>query len=349
MAAPPAKRPRADAPLTPHPSHQSFLRPTLLMGDMSDHNLRLAAQVGATDIVAPYPGPGWEAMKGLRDRIASFGLRLCAIERLWPHDAIVHDKQGRVGQIEATKDLIRNMGRAGVPIFCYNWMPADDWSRTSVETPARGGSLVTAFDPEKACADLDKAAEGYRAKDGSVTSGEKLWETLESFLREVLPVAEEAGVDLALHPDDPPMPVFRGKPQIITDSHALLKAAQLVPSPRNGICFCQGTLASGGEDVVAAIRRTSKHIKYIHFRDVVGDVSAGGGGKFTETWHDLGRTDMVACMKEYHAQGIRDVPIRPDHVPTLDGETNEHPGYEMLGRLWAIGYMKGLMESAGHL
>ena len=88
---------------------------------------------------------------------------------------------------------------------------------------------------------------------------------------------------------------------------------------------------------------SAPYIKYIHFRDVVGTVP-----KFTEQWHDLGKTDMVKAMESYYQCGLRDIPIRPDHAPTMEGETNAHPGYEMLGRLWALGYMKGLMESASH-
>ena len=122
-----------------------------------------------------------------------------------------------------------------------------------------------------------------------------------------------------------------------------MRACELVPSPYNGICFCQGTLASAGEDIPKAIALCAPYIKFIHFRDVTGTVPA-----FTEAWHDMGKTDMVAAMRAYRAAGLADIPIRPDHAPTMDGESNAHPGYEMLGRLFALGYMKGLIESAAH-
>ena len=309
----------------------------------------MAAEAGATDLVGAYPGTDLAALQTAFDRAAHFGLKLSTIERLWPHDKIVHNKPGREQQIEDTKQLIRNMGATGVQVLCYNWMPADDWSRTSTETPTRGGSLVTAFDIQAKEAALDSGAADYRAGlPEEPTSADALWANLESFLKEVLPVAEEAGVVLAMHPDDPPMPEFRGNPQIMTSTEAMVKCAELVPSPSNGLCYCQGTFASAGEDIPSGIKRCAPYIKYVHFRDVTGSVKPEDGQAFTETWHDMGKTNMVSAIETYYACGLRDIPIRPDHVPTMDGETNDHPGYEMLGRLWALGYMKGLMESAAH-
>jgi len=158
------------------PSHQTFLRPAVLIGDETDHNLRLAAQAGATDLVGAYPGTELAALQASCNRAASFGLKLTTIERLWPHDKIVHNKPGRAQQIQDTKTLIRNMGATGVKILCYNWMPADDWSRTSTETPTRGGSLVTAFDINAKEATLDSGAADYRGElPEDPTSAEELW------------------------------------------------------------------------------------------------------------------------------------------------------------------------------
>jgi len=122
---------------------------------------------------------------------------------------------------------------------------------------------------------------------------------------------------------------------------ALEKVTKLVKSPSNGICFCQGTLASASPEInlPTAIRRLKKNIKYVHFRDVKGAVP-----KFRETWQDNGKTNMWACMRAYYESGIQ-VVLRPDHVPTLDGETNQNPGYEMLGRLFVLGYIRGLSQS----
>eukprot|EP01050_Picozoa_sp_SAG11_P042205 SAG11_NODE_19325_length_469_cov_0.835135_1_plen_133_part_01 len=113
---------------------------------MSDVNLQMAAQCGATELVAPFPGTELAPLIELRDRAAQAGLKLSTIERLVPHDKIVHNKEGRDEQIEVIKTLIRNMGEAGLTTMCYNWMPADDWSRTATDVAERGGALVTEFD-----------------------------------------------------------------------------------------------------------------------------------------------------------------------------------------------------------
>ena len=242
-----------------HASHAPFLRLSVLIGDMTDHNLTLAAQAGATDVVAPYTKTRAE-MVAARDRIArhgpwihsalalhvhrygpdlSFfaqcalsipcippmttGMRLTVCERLWPHDAIVHNLPGRDAQIEDTKRLIRDLGHCGVSVFCYNWMPADDWSRTSVTTPTRGGALVSAFDTGAQDLALDADVEGYRrgGKKRKPTPAAELWANLRYFLEQVLPVCAEAGVALALHPDDPPLPSFRGVEQIMCSAARL--------------------------------------------------------------------------------------------------------------------------------
>jgi len=260
------------------------------------------------------------------------------IERLLPHDKLVHNKPGRDEQLEDIKTLVRNMGIAKVKTLCYNWMPKDDWSRTSITEKERGGALVSEFDLDKIESEIKLG--GQTETEKTITTKE-LWENLQYFLEKILPVCEEVGVDLALHPDDPPVPKFRGHDQIIYNVESLEKVTQLVKSPANGICFCQGTLASASPDIYLpdAIRRLSKQIKFVHFRDVKGAVP-----KFRETWQDNGKTNMWECMRTYYECGIN-VVMRPDHVPTMDGETNQNPGYEMLGRLFAMGYMRGLQYS----
>jgi len=131
-----------------------------------------------------------------------------------------------------------------------------------------------------------------------------------------------------------------GQPRITTSSQSLARVAGLVESRANGICLCQGSLASAGEDVVKAIHQLGPFIKFVHFRNVVGTVP-----RFRKSFQDNGDIDMVAAMQAYYDIGFTG-PIRPDHVPTLDGETNEHPGYETWGRLYAAGYMLGLMQAA---
>lgn len=311
-----------------------------ILTPFNDRNLQLAAQIGVEEIVCLYPGLKLQDLLDTRDRVADHGMRLTTIERLIPHLKIVHNLPGAQQQTDDFKTLIQNAAEAGLTTLCYNWMPSDDWHRTDFAAKERGGALVTAFNLDKAESSSVPRDTGY-AQSEKKTSASELWDNLQRFLEQVVPVAEACGINLALHPDDPPLPKFRGNDQIIISVENMEKAAQLVPSPRNGLCLCQGSLASVGDiDIPAAIRRLGPRIKFVHFRDVVGALP-----DFRETFHDNGKTDMAACWRAYEEVGLDNVPIRPDHVPTLAGETNENPGYEMLGRLYAVGYMKGLRDA----
>lgn len=313
---------------------------SLLVTPFDNQGLAHAAQVGVEQIVAVYPGTVLSDLQAICQRIESFGMKLGVIERLVPTLSIVHNEPERDQQIEDIKTLIRNMGQCGVEVLCYSWMPDDDWQRTDLQVPQRGGSLVTEFDITKPSA--VPTDTGFKRSATAPTSASQQWDTLESFLNEVIPVAEDAGVKLSMHPTDPPLPVLRNQPRILTQPEHFERLVQLVDSASNGICFCQGTFASCEQDVDMPywIRRWGKHINFVHFRDVVGK-----GEHFCETWHDNGKTDMVACMNAYFDAGIH-VPIRPDHAPTMAGESNAFPGYHMLGRLYAVGYMRGLMQAA---
>ena len=308
------------------------MRIALNLTPPSDENLRLAAQIGVTDIVARYPGLKLDDLLALRDRIEDFGMKLSIIEGYIPHDRIVHGKSGWDEQILDFVTLIRNMGKAGVAVCCYNFMPDDDWSRTNTTTPERGGASVTSFDA--------KLLRHTAPAPGGAITADQLWKNLEQMLKIIIPAAEEAGVNLALHPDDPPMSPLRGQDRIITSSEAYERVFNIEPSPTNGICFCQGTFAEMGDmDIPSMVHRFGNRIHYAHFRDVVGAVP-----KFRESFHDNGKTDMAAAMRAYHEVGFRG-PMRPDHVPTLEGESNDTPGYHMLGRLYAVGYIRGLSQA----
>jgi mannonate dehydratase len=224
---------------------------------------------------------------------------------------------------------VRNAGEVGVEAICYDWMAGRRWARTRVDVPDRGGSLVTEFREE----DL----EGEADVD---VSREELWENLESFLSEVVPVAEEAGVRLGLHPDDPPIESVGGVPRIATSVENYRRMLDLYDSPYNGVTLCQGNFAAMGADIPAVIREFGERdrISFVHFRDVEGEANA-----FRETWHDAGPTDLGACVDAYEEVGFEGV-ARPDHVPTMAGEDNTNPGYHMQGRLFAVGYMRGLMD-----
>eukprot|EP00944_MAST-04C_sp_MAST-4C-sp1_P007194 g7194.t1 len=301
-------------------------------------NLKLVAQAGATDIVLPCPGFTLKELEDAVKRMSEHNLNVSVIERFVPHDKIVHNLPGKEEQIKNIKSLIRNMSRCGVKTFCYNWMPSDDWTRTSTEDLQRGGALSTSFNIKNAPAEVS----GHKMQ-AKMTSESELWANLEEFLNEIVPVCEECNINLALHPDDPPVKkLANGQPQIIYDIEQIEKVCNLVPSPRNGVCFCQGTFASRGINIPSAIRKLGEKIKFVHARNVI--CKNDEGTEFYETWQDTGDIDMFEAMKAYYEVGLT-CTIRPDHVPSMATESNELPGYHVLGRLFALGYLKGLMES----
>lgn len=304
----------------------------LVVTPFTDENLRLAAQVGVTDIVARFPQWHGQPLEAIQERVVSAGMRLSVIEGYIPHDLIVHGKAGRDEQVAGFQELLREMGRLGVEVCCYNFMPNDDWTRTSLTSPERGGALTTAFDVDH----IEEAVGDV----GESISADQLWENLANFLERIIPVAEAANVKLALHPDDPPMSPVRGQDCILINPEAFERLFEMFPSPVNGMCFCQGTFAEMDAPIIETIERFAPRIHYAHFRDVEGSVP-----RFRETFHDNGKTDMLAAMQAYRDIGFTG-PIRPDHVPVLEGESTENAGYTMLGRLWAVGYMKGLLEES---
>jgi mannonate dehydratase len=306
----------------------------------SDRNLRLAAQCGVTSIVTRYPGSELQSLIDQRDRFADFGLTLSVIEGYLPIENIKTGCDDGT-ELQAMKSLLRNMGTAGIPVLCYNFMAGTDWVRTRLDVPERGGARVTSFD----LADAQQAvllghdASGVMKPSDAEITADQLWSNLEMFLKELLPVAEDAGVLLAMHPDDPPLPAFQGKARIMNSVDAFERLIGLQDSPGNAICFCQGTFAEMGADIPATIRKLGHRIRYVHFRDVRGTAES-----FAETFHDNGPTDMVAAMQAYRDIGF-DGPLRPDHVPQLDGDEDGEPGYTMPGRLFAWGYIRGLLQA----
>jgi mannonate dehydratase len=240
---------------------------------------------------------------------------------------------GRDEEIAVIREFIRNMGRLQIPVWCYEFMPGVTVLRTSSTIPSRGGALVTGYDHE-----LMKNAP--LTEHGTFTD-EDTWANLKYFLDAVVPVAEEANVKLAAHPDDPPLSPIRGFARVLRSIENYQRLLDLFPSPVNGIALCQGNFTLMTDDLPGAIRHFGKQqrIFFVHFRDVRGTPD-----KFAETFHDDGKTDMLACLRAYSEVGYEGV-CRPDHVPTMAGDDYGHPGYTRIGRLFAIGYIKGLREA----
>ena len=263
---------------------------------------------------------------------------MLVIEDTAPMDDARLGRPGRDQQIEWFCTQLRAMGELGIRTLCYNWVAITSWARTSTDVRLRGGALSTGYD------DAIIRETPPLVEPGSVTH-DQLWGAYEYFLRAVVPVAEEAGVRIALHPDDPPISDVRGVPRIMGSPEAFERVLALVPSEFSGVTFCQGNFVLMTDDLPALIRRIGRdrRIFFSHFRDVVGNAH-----NFFEVFHDEGPTDMLECMQAYRDIGF-DGPLRPDHVPALEGETNDNFGYSVLGRLYAIGYITGLREAIDKL
>ena len=210
-------------------------------------------------------------------------------------------------------------------------MPILGVIRTSRSIPSRGGALVSGYDH-------DQMRDEPLTEHGIVTE-EQQWENLRYFLERVVPVAEEANVKLAMHPDDPPLSPIRGVARIMSSIENYQKLIDLVPSPVNGIALCQGNFSLMTDDLPSAIRHFGQQGKifFVHFRDVRGTPE-----KFSEAFHDDGQTDLVACMRAYRDIGYEGV-CRPDHYPKMGDDSFSDEN--RLARLFAVGYLKGLREA----
>ncbi|MGY8825553.1 MAG: mannonate dehydratase [Candidatus Latescibacterota bacterium] len=312
---------------------------------VSPERMRYMSQMGATHVVTSLPGGRrnrngdvwtFEGMLAQRKEVESYGLKLSVYEGIPVPQRVKLGEEGRDEDIENYCESIRNMGKAGVPILCYNWMVGFGWLRTDFTTPARGGAVVTTYRHE----DFER---GGLTPLGKIPE-EQLWDSLGYFLKAVVPVAEEAGVKLAMHPDDPPRSPVRGIGRIMTSPENFQRMLELVDSPANGLTYCQGCFTEMNIDNPTWIRRFAEQgrLHFAHYRNIN---KGGNADNFSETFHDEeGEADMYEAMKTYIEVGF-DGPMRPDHAPTMEGEGNDHPGYALQGRLMAVGYMKGLMEA----
>ena len=297
----------------------------------------LAAQLGVEAVVtkaAPeltgLPDPSdYQSLKTIRDNFNAAGLELYALEGdEFDMSRIKLGLPGRDEDIEKYQKMLTNMGRLGLKLLCYNFMAGVGWFRSRNDLKERGGALTSGFD----IAEIDNNVP-------LKLSEEQLWDNYTYFIRAVMPAAEAAGVKMGLHPDDPPISPLFGYSRILTSADAYRRAMSLSDSPSHGITFCQATFRTMGEDVFELIPEFGKRIFFLHFRDVTGSKTC-----FRETFHDNGPTDMVKLLRTTlkHAP---DCLIRPDHTPTMAGESNENFGYTMQGNLFATGYIKGILDA----
>lgn len=269
----------------------------------------------------------------LRTRCEAYGLRLEALED-FPHhfyDRAMLGLPGRDEQIENVVETIRNLGRAGISVFGFHWMATGVW-RTSTSAIGRGGSRVTSFDLGPA----DRAPLSH----GRVYSDEEMWSNYEYFIRAVLPAAEEAGVTLALHPDDPPVESLGGVARIFRSTEALRRGIEICPSPNLGILFCVGSWASMGPRTLEALLSFAREQKivYVHLRNVRGSVPT-----FRESFPDEGDVDVSAVVFALRESGF-DGFIIDDHVPFLEGDS----GWAFRSRAYCTGYVAGLVAASSH-
>ncbi len=297
-----------------------------------------------------------EAIRDLKSRIEAHGLRFEVIESVPVHEDIKMGKPSRERLVDNYCQTLRNLGACGLKVVCYNFMPVFDWTRTILDRALPDGSTTLAYDAEAiARIDLSRGLSlpGWDSSyqpdqlkallnEYSRIDEEALWEHYAYFLKRVIPVAEEAGLNMAVHPDDPPRPIF-GLPRIVKNRRDLERLTSLVPSKANGLTLCSGSLgADEGNDVVSLVREFAGRglIHFAHMRNV----KTTPEGDFYESAHlsCAGSLDMAAILMEYYKAGF-DGYMRPDHGRMIWGETGK-PGYGLYDRALGAVYLNGLWE-----
>lgn len=322
------------------------MRPCLkLRWDFDEEVLLFSQQLGLKGILMGSPrylGDSYleyEKLQRAVDCAATYGLRTEAVENvpIFQLYKVMFGIEGRDEQLENYRKTIRNVAKAGIPILGHNFMPSMVW-RTSDETPGRGGALVSSFDQAL-------EAEGNRHLNAKALSPklipdpEELWSNYEYFMKAVLPVAEECGVRLALHPDDPPVASVGGMARIFTSPEAFRRAAEMTSSDAWGIDLCLGCCSEMPDGVAKVFEMIETFapagkILYVHFRDVQGHVPA-----FRECFLDEGNFDPAEVMLALRRSGFAGV-IIDDHVPHMVHDE----GYGFRARGHAIGYIQGLLR-----
>ncbi len=297
-----------------------------------------------------------ERLEQRKKIIESMGLQWLVIESIPVHESIKLGKPERDQLIENYIQSIRNMGKVGIPVLCYNFMPVFDWTRTNLAMPNADGSTALSFaqadlvkiDLSRGTRDLPGWGDSYTVEeltallaDYATVDDTKLFENLAYFLQKVVPAAEESGVLMAIHPDDPPWSIF-GLPRIVRNAQTLQALLDVVDSPHNGLTFCTGSLGASAEnDLPAMIRQFGHRINFVHARNV----KRTSAHDFHESKHpsEFGSVNMFEVMRALHEVGFTG-PIRPDHGRMIWGETGR-PGYGLYDRALGATYLYGLMEA----
>ncbi len=308
-------------------------------------------------------GEMWDEASILKTKKAvnDAGLEMEVIESVPVHEEIKLGSNKRDKLIENYKGTIRNLGKAGVKVICYNFMPVFDWVRSELKFRTDDGSnclayrqaTVDALDPRKNSLSLPGWDESYTKEQLSGlleryrdVSAEKLFENMVYFLEKIIPVCEECDVKMAVHPDDPPWGLF-GLPRIICNEKDLDKLFAAVPSKYNGLTFCTGSLGAGrSNDLVkmAGKYASAGRIHFLHSRNIKFD-DCGGGCNFHESPHptEFGSLDMYGILKALYDNGF-DGYTRPDHGRNIWGEDGR-PGYGLYDRALGAMYIYGMWEA----
>ncbi len=327
-----------------------------------EHIRQIPGMYGIVSAIYDVPvGEVWPlaSLQALRDRIESCGLKFEVVESIPTHEDIKLGRPSRDRLIENFCQNVRNCAAVGVKVVCYNFMPVFDWTRTEMAKVLPDGSTTLAFsadavariDPEKGIA-LPGWDASYRPEelksllDAYKSIGEEqLWANLEYFLKRVIPVAEEVGVRMAMHPDDPPRPIF-GLPRIVKNRDDLQRLTAIVDSPSNGLTLCSGSLGADLCNNIEALVHEFGGRGRIHFAHI-RNVKVEPDGTFYESTHRScdGSLDIARIVKAYHDVGF-DGYFRPDHGRMIWGETGK-PGYGLYDRALGAVYINGLWEAIG--
>ncbi|MCR4441274.1 MAG: mannonate dehydratase [Peptococcaceae bacterium] len=306
----------------------------------------------------------------LKKQVESKGLKIEGIESVNIHEDIKLGLPSREKYIENYKETLRNLGRAGISLVCYNFMPVFDWIRTNLAKELPDGSTVLSYDdkivkrlnPDTMFEHMEADSNGFllpgwepeRLKEIKTLlekykgyTEDMLFENLGYFLKQIIPVCEEYGINMAIHPDDPPWPVF-GLPRIVTDKKNLQRIAELVNSKCNGFTICTGSLGANPDNDLPDMIRHFGSMGRIHFGHL-RNIKIHNCGSFDEASHlsTDGTLDMFEIVKAFYDIGFKG-PIRPDHGRMIWGEKGR-PGYGLYDRALGAAYLNGLWEAIDKL